>query len=213
MSHSISTKSGSLRSLRLAGAVSTFLLGACVLAEAAPAGGNEAKAVQIVGQARSLAVSIERDQLSRDAQKKKWDELRDLVDSQNISEFVLADKWAAATPPQRRGFANALSDLVVQRLSERLGNPMAEPFEIGMARTLDGGDVVVVSHVKFRDGHTGELDWRLRSSGAKMAVADVLVDGVSVAVAARDEVATELKSNGGSIAQLVASMRNRLRFK
>jgi hypothetical protein len=42
---------------------------------------------------------------------------------------------------------------------------------------------------------------------------DVLVDGASVAIGARDQAAAELTSNGGSIPSLTASMRNRLRFK
>ena len=180
---------------------------------AAEAQTPEAKAAAVVGHARELAVAIERGHLSREAERKQWNELRDLIDSEAISQFVLGAKWNDATAPQRRAFATTVSDLVVQRLVDRLGNPVAEPFELGQARTLDGGDVVVVSHVKFMDGHTGELDWRLHSSGTKVAVADVLVDGASVAVAARDEAATELKSNGGSIAQLIASMRNRLRLR
>jgi hypothetical protein len=44
-------------------------------------------------------------------------------------------------------------------------------------------------------------------------MADVLVDGVSIAVGARDQAQAELMSNGGSLPALSASMRNRLRFK
>jgi hypothetical protein len=42
---------------------------------------------------------------------------------------------------------------------------------------------------------------------------DVLVDGVSVAIGARDQAQAELSANGGSLPQLTASMRNRLRFR
>ena len=139
--------------------------------------------------------------------------LSGLIDSQTISQFVLGEKWNEATPPQRKAFTSAVTDLVVQRLIDRLGSPLAEPFEVGATRTLDDGDVVVVTHVKFRDGHIGELDWRLHPAGSKLAVTDVLVDGVSISVNARDQAQNELKSNGGSIAQLIASMRNRFRFQ
>ncbi len=106
---------------------------------------------------------------------------------------------------------------MADNLVERLGGPHAEPFELGGARTLDNGDVVVVSHVKFRDGHRGELDWRMHAKGpgqvTAQVMADVLVDGASVAIGARDQAQAELSSNGGSIPALIASMRNRLRFK
>jgi len=174
---------------------------------------NEKKAAETVARARELAVTIERGHLSREAEKKPWNELSGLIDSQAISQFVLGEKWNEATPPQRKAFATAVTDLVVQRLVDRLGSPLAEPFEIGTTRTLDDGDVIVVTHVKFRDGHIGELDWRLHPTGSALAVADVLVDGVSISVNARDQAQNELKSNGGSIAQLIASMRNRFRFQ
>jgi len=195
------------------GLVCAFLALGPSSAYAAADPAREAKASAVVAHARELAVAIERGKLSREAERKQWNELRGLIDSQSISQFVLGPKWNDATPPQKRGFATTVSDLVVQRLVDRLGNPQAEPFELGQTRTLDDGDVVVVSRVKFRDGHTGELDWRLHPTGDKVAVSDVLVDGASVAVGARDEAANELTANGGSIAKLIASMRNRLRFQ
>lgn len=224
-----SPKSLSRRFVRFVCAISAFALLA-PLASAAPAEPtapgtpaapaapatstpNEAKAVETVARARELAVSIERGHLSREAEKKPWNDLSSLIDSQTISQFVMGEKWNEATPPQRRAFAAAVTDLIVQRLVDRLGSPLAEPFEIAATRTLDDGDVIVVTHVKFRDGHIGELDWRLHPAGSKLAVADVLVDGVSISVNARDQTQNELKSNGGSIAQLIANMRNRFRFQ
>jgi len=225
MASSKSVKQRFLRFVQLASAIWALALLAPLAAPAAeptaPAAStapaapkaNEAKASETVAHARELAVSIERGHLSREAEKKQWDVLSGLIDSQTISQFVLGEKWNDATPPQRKAFASAVTDLVVQRLIDRLGSPLAEPFEIGATRTLDDGDVIVVAHVKFRDGHIGELDWRLHPAGSKLAVTDVLVDGVSISVNARDQAQNELKSNGGSIAQLIASMRNRFRFQ
>ncbi len=222
MASSKSVKQRFLRFVRLTCAIWAFALLAPLAAAAAePAAStapaapkaSEARASETVAHARELAVTIERGHLSREAGKKPWDELSGLIDSQTISQFVLGEKWNEATPPQRKAFTSAVTDLVVQRLIDRLGSPLAEPFEVGATRTLDDGDVVVVTHVKFRDGHIGELDWRLHPAGSKLAVTDVLVDGVSISVNARDQAQNELKSNGGSIAQLIASMRNRFRFQ
>src|SRR4030088_2375755 len=114
------------RRLRFVCAISAFALLA-PLASAAPAPTapgtaapatstpNEAKAVETVARARELAVSIERGHLSREAEKKPWNDLSSLIDSQTISQFVMGEKWNEATPPQRRAFAAALTDLVVQR--------------------------------------------------------------------------------------------------
>jgi ABC-type transporter MlaC component len=173
----------------------------------------EAKATESVARIRQLSVEIERETAPREVERRKFNDLKSLIDGEAIARVVLGEKFDAATAPQRTGFISALSDLVADNLIERLGGAHAEPFELGAARTIDNGDIVVVSHVKFRDGHRGELTWRLRQSGSSQLMADVLVDGTSVAIGARDQAQAELSSNGGSIPALIASMRNRLRFK
>ena len=182
-------------------------------APAATAATPEANAVEAVARIRQLTVEIERETAPREVERRKFNELKTLIDGEAIAQFVLGERLSAAPPAQRTAFISALTDLVADGLVERLGGAHAEPFELGAARTLDNGDIVVVSHVRFRDGHRGELDWRLHAKGAQHLMVDVLVDGASVAVGARDQVAAELMSNGGSLPSLTASMRNRLRFK
>ena len=173
----------------------------------------DAKATETVARIRQLSVEIEREAAPRAVERRKFNELKSLIDGEAIAQVVLVDKMGTATAPQRTAFISALGDLIADNLIERLGGPHAEPFEMGNTRTLDNGDIVVVSHVKFRDGHRGELDWRMHPKGQALVMADVLVDGASVAIGARDQAQAELSSNGGSIPALIASMRNRLRFK
>ena len=209
-----------MRFLPAAGALLALALAALLSAQAAPqapaatqAVTPEAKATESVARIRQLSVEIERETAARDVERRKFNELKSLIDGEAIAQVVLGEKFGTATAPQRTAFISALSDLVADNLVERLGGSHAEPFELGAARTLDNGDVVVVTHVKFRDGHRGELDWRMHIKGQRQVMADVLVDGASVAIGARDQAQAELSSNGGSIPALIASMRNRLRFK
>ena len=205
--------------LSVACAVVALALSSSSSAEAAPqpaaasASTAETKAIEAVGRIRQLAVEIERETAPREVERRKFNELKTFIDGEAMAQFVLGERLTSASAAQRSAVVTAVSDLVADGLIERLGGAHAEPFELGGARTLDNGDIVVVSHVRFRDGHRGELDWRLHPKGSGQAMVDVLVDGVSVAVGARDQAAAELSSNGGSIPRLTASMRNRLRFK
>jgi ABC-type transporter MlaC component len=209
-----------LRFVPAAGALLALALVAPLSAQAAPqapaatqAVTPEAKATESVARIRQLSVEIERETAPREVERRKFNDLKSLIDGEAIAQVVLGEKFDTATAPQRSAFISALSDLVADNLVERLGGPHAEPFELGAARTIDNGDIVVVTHVKFRDGHRGELDWRMRAKGQNQLMVDVLVDGTSIAVGARDQAQAELSSNGGSIPALIASMRNRLRFK
>jgi ABC-type transporter MlaC component len=208
-----------LRFLRVAGAIVVLALSSASVVQAAPqpaaasAAAPETKATDAVGRIRQLAVEIERETAPREVERRKFDELKTFIDGEAMAQFVLGERLNAASAAQRTAFVAALSDLVADGLVERLGGTHAEPFELSGARPLDNGDIVVVSFVRFRDGHRGELDWRLHAKGPGQLMVDVLVDGASVAVGARDQAAAELTSNGGSIPRLTASMRNRLRFK
>lgn len=219
MPGSCSEKGRRLRFLRVACALAALALPPLLTAQAAPqpaavtAATAETKATGAVARIRQLAVEIERETAPREVERRKFNELKTLIDGEAMAAFVLGDRLTAASTAQSAAFISALSDLVADGLVERLGGAHAEPFELGEARPLDNGDIVVVSHVTFRDGHRGELDWRMRAKGAGQLMVDVLVDGASVAVGARDQAAAELSSNGGSIPSLTASMRNRLRFK
>ena len=208
-----------MRFLGLASAIVALALSSAPVIQAAPqpeaasASTAETKASEAVGRIRQLAIEIERETAPREVERRKFAELKTFIDGEAMAQFVIGDRLTAATAAQRTAFIGALSDLVADGLVERLGGAHAEPFELSGARTLDNGDIVVVSFVRFRDGHRGELDWRLHAKGAGQAMVDVLVDGASVAVGARDQASAELSSNGGSIPALTASMRNRLRFK
>ena len=171
------------------------------------------KASEVVSRIRQLAVEIERQTAPREVEQRKLADLKSRIDAEAIAQVVLGERLDSAPAPQRRAFVAALADLIADGLVERLGGAHAEPFELSGTRTLDNGDILIVSHVRFRDGHRGELDWRLHAKGSDQAMVDVLVDGVSIAVGARDQAQTELMSNGGSLPALTASMRNRLRFK
>jgi ABC-type transporter MlaC component len=171
------------------------------------------KATEAVSRIRQIAVEIERETAPREVERRKLAQLIALLDVGAIAQFVLGERLTSAPAPQRAAFVAALGDLVAGELVERLGGAHAEPFELSGTRALDNGDILVVSHVRFRDGHRGELDWRMHAKGSNHVMADVLVDGVSVAVGARDQAQAELMSNGGSLPALTASMRNRLRFR
>ena len=188
-------------------------VGAAPSSLAADATTPEAKATASVSRIRQLAVEIERETAPRAVERRKFAELKSFIDGEAIAKTVLGDRLSAASAPQRTALIGALTDLIADGLVERLGGTHAEPFELGTTRTLDNGDILVVSHVRFRDGHTGELDWRLHPKGSGQAMVDVLVDGVSVAIGARDQAQAELSANGGSLPQLTASMKNRLRFR
>lgn len=208
-----------MRLLRVAGAIVLLALSSASIVQAAPepaaasAATAETKSTEAVGRIRQLAVEIERETAPREVERRKFNELKAFIDAEAMAQFVLGERLNAATAAQRTAVVSALSDLVADGLVERLGGAHAEPFELSTARTLDNGDIVVVSFVRFRDGHRGELDWRLHAKDNGQVMVDVLVDGASVAVGARDQAAAELSSNGGSIPSLTASMRNRLRFK
>ena len=120
-----------MRFIRAASALLALALIAPLSAQAAPqapaatqAVTPEAKATETVARIRQLSVEIERETAPREVERRKFNELKSLIDGEAIAQVVLGEKFSAATAPQRTAFISALSDLVADNLVERLGGAM-----------------------------------------------------------------------------------------
>ena len=72
-----------------------------------------------------------------------------------------------------------------------------------------GGDgVVVTSRIVPQFGAPISVEWRLGIKDGQYRIKDVGIDGVSMALAQRSEIAALLARGGGQVRMLLVSMRN-----
>jgi len=134
---------------------------------------------------------------------------RQNFDAPRIARFVLGRYWQLASDAERREFLTLFEDYVVFAYSSRLSEYSGEVFRVGGSRA-DGDAVIVASEILRPGGNPPlKVDWRLVGESGGLKIADVVVDGISMAVTQRSEFAAVIQRNGGQVEGLLTAMREK----
>jgi phospholipid transport system substrate-binding protein len=127
-------------------------------------------------------------------------------DLTGISRFVLGPYWRAASPAERRQFRDGFADRLVHIYGQQLADIGDGDFVVTGSRVVPNG-VVVTSRILRPQGAPIAVDWRLGIRDGVYKIEDVAIDGVSMALAQRSEIAALIARTGGQVGMLLAAMR------
>jgi ABC-type transporter MlaC component len=131
-------------------------------------------------------------------------------DLPELARAVLRSRWQAATEQDRTAFVGALGDLVVDRLLQRLGRRSGAPFRIVKEEALPAGDTLVTSTLTLGPDRLVVIDWRMRHA-SEPRIVDIIVEGRSMVVSTREELARELAADAASLQAITAALTARAR--
>lgn len=129
----------------------------------------------------------------------------------SIGRFVVGRYWRDMTSDQQDRYQELFSEWMLRSHANRLGDYVGRRFQIVKSVDLDNryGDVVVSSRVLSEGGApTVVADWRVRRFGDEFKIIDVIVEGVSMAGAQKDEFETVIRKIG--VEGLIKSLQSRL---
>jgi phospholipid transport system substrate-binding protein len=130
-------------------------------------------------------------------------------DLQGIARFVMGPQGRSMTPEQQQEFATLFRDYVAQTYSDKLATYGGSPFRVTGSRP-NGEETIVTSQVVRQGGNPVELVWHVANRGGKPLVTDVQVDGASMKVSERDQIAAIVQRNGGRSDALLSVMRQQV---
>lgn len=129
-------------------------------------------------------------------------------DLPGISRFVLARYWKTATDAERADFQRLFETLLVQSYAKKFAEYAGERFAVNGSQSNDDGSVMVNSVINRPNGDVVRLDWRvLDNDGLK--IGDLVVEGVSLRITYRSDVASVVQNNGGKVAGLIDALRQK----
>lgn len=179
--------------------VALLVLACLPVFQIAPAGAASAPQ-EVLRALADDALSVLTDQEMSDADRQRA--FRTLLqrgfDIDAISRFVLGRYWRGATPEERRTFAALFEDYIVATYAIRLGHYDREMFQVKGSRVLDDMDrVLVQSEIRPPNAPSIGVDWRMQRTVDGWRITDIVIEGVSMAVAQRAEFASVIRSQGG----------------
>jgi phospholipid transport system substrate-binding protein len=194
----------------LATLVKGFVLALAVItglsAEPHRAGAEDAP-VAFIRTLGTQAVSVIRSDLPIASKATYFGQLvRQDFDVPGICRFVLGRYWRVASSSEQREFCNSLADRLIDFYGRRLVQSGGADFVVTGSRTIPDG-VIVASRIIPQQGAPIAVDWRLGINDGHYKIDDVAIDGVSMALSQRSEIAALIARGGGQVGMLLATMR------
>ncbi len=146
--------------------------------------------------------SLTEEGIERPEQAKRFgDLLEEGFDIPQISQFVTARYWRAASDEQKQAFYDAFRGYLIQRFLPLFDEYRGQEFETGQVRSDAAEDDVSWVTIEIDVGQSGQqaqTEWKLKKTGDNgFKIQDVKAEGTSMAITLRDEFQTFMRRKGG----------------
>jgi phospholipid transport system substrate-binding protein len=190
--------------------LAAFLMLTPTIAPTAPAAAADRDPVVFIRDLGHRAIEVLSQKASRRVRQARFRELfQENFDEPVIARFVLGRYWRVATPAEQQEFQKLFEDYVVVAYAARLSDYGGEVFKVTGDQPDDTGFIVASEIVRPNGEPPLKIDWRLVTDDGALKIADVVVEGVSMAVTQRSEFTSVITRNGGSVAGLLQLMREK----
>ena len=136
--------------------------------------------------------------------------LQQYFDMPGIAKDMLGSYWRKATPEEQNDFTQVLTDFLALSYAKRFATYTGHDMTIGRVRDEGDGQSTVFSVVKLPTGEEARVDWVILSQAASFKISDVKVEGLSLAETHRQEFASVISNNGGSVAALINVLKKKV---
>ena len=128
-----------------------------------------------------------------------------------IGKFVIGSHWRTAPRDERSEFLGVFETYMVKTYAVQLGRYAGEKVKI-LSVQPDKRGFVVISQVVPPNRPPVVLKWRLRKAkDGELAVVDVVVENISMALTQRQEFAAVIQQRGGNLRGLISALREKIK--
>ena len=129
-------------------------------------------------------------------------------DLDKIGKLVLGRHWRRAPPSKRAEFRRLLEDYLSGLYAGRFEDLAGLDITVDGVREFEGWSMVYTTATRT-EGAPVLLDWRVDSTDGKHAITDLVIEGVSMVIAQREEFSAIVLEAGG-LDGLLLKLRTRI---
>jgi phospholipid transport system substrate-binding protein len=130
-----------------------------------------------------------------------------------IGRFVVGRYWKRASDEEREDFLKVFEDAMVQRFLPFFSEDNSDlrlEFNGAHKDERHEGMYIVNSVLPRDDAEPVRVAWRVRYRDAGPRILDIVIEGASMAITLRSEYSSFVKANGGKVAKLTESLREKV---
>lgn len=131
--------------------------------------------------------------------------LQEHVDMDAIGRYCLGRYWRVATPEQQTRFLALFHQILVNSISDKIGDYRGVTFTIGNV-TASGTDQAVDTVINRPEQPVVNAQWIVSFSSGKPMVVDVMAEGPSLRLTTRQDYASFIGRHNGSIDALLHAL-------
>ncbi len=140
-------------------------------------------------------------------------QLRTLVNQivavDQVGDYVLGRYINVATPEQHDKFQQLFHQLLSYNITYQIKAYQGVSFVVNGA-TPQGDDVLVDTTITTPGKAPADVGWDVQEVGGKPQIVDVIVAGTSMRITTRNDYASVITDNGGSVSALLTAMQNQI---
>ena len=129
-----------------------------------------------------------------------------LTDMRRVAIFLLGQYAASASPADLDAYVTAYQDYVLSVYQSYFARYAGQSLHVRASRERAPGDYIVSTDMTG-GGQPMQIDFRVRTDGAKPVLVDFAIEGVWLALAERDQFLSVLAQNNGDLKALTAHLR------
>jgi phospholipid transport system substrate-binding protein len=195
---------------RLLLAAGLAVLGWTTLAPAVQAAADPASFIQDVSSKAITEMAPAASETDQQRAAKLKPLLEQYFDMPAIAKYMLGSYWRKATPEEQTEFTAVVTDFLALAYGKRFASYTGHQMAMGRVRDEGDGRTTVFSTVQLPNGEPARVDWTIEAAGDSYKIADVKVEGLSLADTHRQEFASVINNNGGSVGKLIEILKKKV---
>lgn len=125
-----------------------------------------------------------------------------------IAKFSAGRVWREMSDDQQSRYTDAFSHYISVTYARRFDEYAGDP-KIDLGRSIDAGrkGVLVQTPLTLPDGTKVAVEWLVSDRGGSTQVIDLILEGISMAVTQREEMASKFKQRGNDVEALINDLK------
>jgi phospholipid transport system substrate-binding protein len=129
-----------------------------------------------------------------------------LTDVRRVAMFLLGNYASAATPADVEAYVAAYQDYILAVYQSYFSQYAGQSLRVVESRERAANDYVVRTMITGKNAAPMEIDFRVRTDGAKPVLVDMGLAGIWLALAQRDQFVAVLGQSNGDIKALITHL-------
>jgi phospholipid transport system substrate-binding protein len=138
--------------------------------------------------------------------------LQQYFDMPGISKYVLGGYWRKATPQQQQDFVEAFTNYISVSYGKRFGQYSGHKMDIKRVHDDGDGHATAYTIVQVEGQDPTRVDWIIDTVNNSFHILDLRVEGLSLADTHRQEFASVIQNNGGSVQKLIDILQQKAKL-